>query len=159
MAEIFQKRTLSGWIPADEPSQNEWRKQKLGEVYRAKVVKPRNYKHHCLFLCLLEKTYENQEKFHNDQDFRRAVAYEAGHVAEFMTMEGEMLRYPLPYDYEHLPDEDDFTKAFGAAMTVCAAILRLTAPFLEEEIARYANEQYGIECPRIFRENSRERAA
>ena len=89
-------------------------------------------------MCLLERTYDNQEKFHNDQDFRRAVAYEAGHVREFMTMEGEMLRYPLPYDYEHLPDEDDFTKAFGAAMTVCAAIVRLTAPDLEEEIARDA---------------------
>jgi hypothetical protein len=159
MADIFQRRTLSGWIPADAESQAAWHKQKLGEVYRAKVAKPRNYKHHCLFMVLLETTFQNQEKFHNDQDFRRAVAYAAGHVREFMSMDGEVCRYPLPYDYEHLPDEDDFTKAFGAAMTVCAAIVRLTAPDLEEEIARYANEQYGIECPRIFRESYRERVA
>lgn len=159
MAAISQRRTLSGWIPADAPSEAEWRKQKLGEVYRGKFSKPRNYKSHCLFMCLLEKTFENQERFANDRDFRRAVAYEAGHVTEFMTMNGEILRYPLPYDYDTIPDEDDFLKAFGAAMTVCAAIVRLTAPDLEEEIARYANEQYGIECPRIFRESHRERAA
>lgn len=159
MAAISQRRTLSGWIPADAPSEAEWRKQKLGTVYRSKIAKPRNYRSHCLFMCLLEKTYENQEAYSNDKDFRRAVAYAAGHVAEFTTTDGEVLRYPLPYDYDTIPDEDDFTKAFGAAMTVCAAIVRLTAPDLEEEIARYANEQYGIECPRIFREGHRERAA
>jgi hypothetical protein len=159
MAEIFQRRTLSGWVPADAPSEAEWRKQKLGEVYRSKVTKPRNYKHHCLFMCLLEKTFENQSKYLSDRSFRRAVALAAGHVEELMTLEGEILLTPLPYDYENLPDEDDFTKAFGAAMTVCAAIVSLTAPDLEEEIARYANEQYGIQCPRIFRESYREHAA
>jgi hypothetical protein len=128
-------------------------------VYRGKFSKPRNYKHHCLFLCLLEQTFENQERYANDQDFRRAVAYAAGHVREFMTMDGEVLRYPLSYSYDELPDEDDVTKAFGAAMTVCAAILRMAAPELEEEVSRYANENYGIECPAIFREPVREHAA
>lgn len=159
MAKILQKRTLSGWVPADAAAEAAWRKQKLDEVYGATVAKPRNYKYHCLFICLLEKTYENQDRFVSDRQFRRAVALAAGHTEEMMTMEGEILAIPLPYDYENLPDEDDFTKAFGAAMTVCASIVRLTAPDLEEEIARYANEQYGIECPRIFRESYRERAA
>jgi hypothetical protein len=160
MGEIFQKRTLSGWIPADAPSEAEWRKQKLGEVYRAKVAKPRNYKHHCLFMVLLnELTFPNQRRYENDQDFRRAVAYEAGHVREFVTLDGEVHRYPLPYDYEHLPDEADFTAQFGKAMAVCASILRHTCPDLEDEVARYASENYQVECPRIFREDVRERAA
>jgi hypothetical protein len=159
MADILQRRTLTGWVPEGAESEAEWRKQKLGQVYRGKFSKPRNYKHHCLFLCLLEKTFENQERYANDQDFRRAVAYAAGHVREFMTMDGEVLRYPLSYSYDELPDEDDFTKAFGAAMTVCASILRMAAPELEEEVSRYANENYGIECPAIFREPAREHAA
>lgn len=159
MADILQRRTLTGWVPEGAESEAEWRKQKLGQVYRGKFSKPRNYKHHCLFLCLLEKTFENQERYANDQDFRRAVAYAAGHVREFMTMDGEVLRYPLSYSYDELPDEDDFTKAFGAAMTICASILRMAAPELEEEVSRYANENYGIECPAIFREPARERAA
>lgn len=151
MADIFLKRTLTGFAPNDASSENIWRKYKLNDIYRAKVTKPRNYKHHCLFMCLLDKTYENQEKYTNDRMFRRAVAREAGHVEELITLDGEQLLIPLSYSYDEIPDEDDFTKAFGAAMTVCAAILRVTAPFLEEEIARYANENYGIECPLIFR--------
>lgn len=159
MASLALRRTLTGYVPADAPSEGEWRKHKVGQVYRAKVTKPRDYTNHCRFMCLLELTYENQERYVNDRLFRRAVAYEAGHCEEFMTMDGEILRYPLPYDYEHIPDEDDFVKAFGAAMTVCAAILRMTAPALEEEVSRYANENYGIDCPRIFREGAKEQAA
>lgn len=159
MADLLLKRTLTGFVPNDAPSETAWRKYKLNEVYRAKITKPRDYANHCRFMCLLELTYENQERYANDRLFRRAVAYEAGHCEEFMTMEGEVLRYPLPYDYEHLPDEDDFNKEFGAAMTVCAAILRMTAPALEEEVSRYANENYGIDCPRIFRDGAQERAA
>lgn len=159
MAKILQRRTLTGWIPASAESEAVWRKQKLGEVYGADIAKQRNYKHHCLFICLLEMTFENQERYTDDKAFRRAIAYEAGHVEEFMTMDGEIHRQALPYDYEHLPDEDDFTKEFGKAMTVCAAILKMTAPALEDEVARYAGQNYGIDCPAIFCEPVREHAA
>lgn len=160
MAEIFQRRTLTGWVPADSESEAAWRRQKVGKVYRAKVAEPRNYKHHCLFMVLLnEVTFPNQERYANEKDFRRAVAYAAGHVEEFMSMDGEIVRSPLPYDYEHLPDEDDFTKEFGRAMSVCAAILRVAAPELEEHVSRYAGENYNVDCPPIFREPVRERAA
>jgi hypothetical protein len=159
MAEILQRRTLTGWVPVGAESEAEWRKQKPGQVYRGKFSKPRNYKHHCLFLCLLEMTFDNQERYTDDKAFRRAIAYEAGHVEEFMAFDGEIVRQALPYDYEHLPDEDDFTKEFGKAMTVCASILRMTAPDLEAEVDRFASENHQIECPRIFREHVRERAA
>ena len=138
MADIFQRRTLSGWIPADEPSQAEWRKQKLGEVYRAKVAKPRNYKHHCQFMALLELTFNNQEQYTNEKMFRRAVALEAGFVDTIITLDGEVHLMPKAYSYDELPDEDDFTKEFGAAMTVCARILRMAAPDLEHEVSKYA---------------------
>jgi len=138
MAEIFQKRTLSGWIPADEPSQAEWRKQKLGEVYRGKFAKPRNYKHHCQFMALLELTFQNQEQYTSEKMFRRAVALEAGFVDTLITLDGEVHLMPKAYSYDELPDEDDFTKEFGAAMTVCARILRMAAPELEHEVSKYA---------------------
>lgn len=160
MADIFQRRTLTGWVPADAHSEAAWRKQKPGKVYRAKVAAPRNYAHHCLFMVLLnDLTFPNQEAYTNDQDFRRAVAYEAGHVREYRTIHGEIRRDALPYDYEHLPDEANFTEQFGKAMAVCASILRHTCPDLEDEVARYASENYQVDCPRIFREEARERAA
>ena len=159
MAYISQKRTLTGWIPADEESHEAWRKQKLGEVYRGKFSKPRNYKHHCLFICLLELTFENQERYEDDRAFRRAVAYAAGWVDEFMDMDGVIHRVPKSYSYEELPDEDDFTLEFGKAMAVCAAILGYTRPELEAEVSRYASDKFAVECPRIFREDVKEHAA
>lgn len=159
MADLFLERTLSGYIPADDKSKDVWRKHKLGEKYRAKVAKPRNYKHHCLFMTLLEMTFENQDRYTDDRMFRRAVALAAGHVDQFITLDGEPQLIPKSYSYEELPDEDDFTKEFGKAMTVCAAILGHTCPDLEGEVSRYANEQYGIECPRVFRDTAREQAA
>jgi len=159
MADILQRRTLTGWVPEGAESEAAWRKQKLGEVYRGKFTKPRNYKHHCLFLCLLEMTFDNQEAYTDDRSFRRAVADAAGWVEEYMTLDGEVKRVAKAYSYEELPDEDDFTKEFGKAMAVCASILRMTAPDLEAEVDRYAIENHHIECPRIFREHARERAA
>lgn len=154
------RKTLTGWIPADEQGQAIHKRHKLGQVSRVDIAIPRNYKHHCLFMVLLnEVTFPNQERFVDAQAFRRAVALAAGHCEEMMTLDGEILKVPLPYDYEHCPDEGEFTAKFGAAMTICAAILRHTAPELEEEVARYANEQHGIDCPRIFREPRMERAA
>lgn len=145
MADIFQRRTLAGWVPADAPSEEEWRKQKPGVVYRAKITKPRNYRHHCLFMALLELTFHNQEQYTDFKMFRRAIALAAGHVDQVITLDGEPTLVPLSYSYDELPDEDDFTKAFGAAMTACARILRdANLNDLEGEVSRYADEHYGM---------------
>lgn len=156
----YLRKTLTGWVPHDEQAQAIHRRQKLNQVSRADIAIPRNYKTHCLFMVLLnEVTFPNQERYVDAQEFRRAVALAAGHCEEMMTLDGEILRVPLPYDYDHCPDEGEFIDKFGAAMTICAAILSHTAPELEQEVARHANEQYGVDCPRIFREPVMERAA
>lgn len=154
------RKTLTGWVPADEQAQAIHRRHKVGQVSRVDIAIPRDYKNHCLFMVLLnEVTFPNQERYVDKQQFRRAVALAAGHCEEMMTLDGEIIKVPLPYDYDHCPDEGEFTAKFGAAMTICAAILRHTAPELEEEVARHANEQHGIDCPRIFREERAARAA
>jgi len=144
MATLFLKRTLSGFAPVDAPSEEQTKKYKLGTICRAEIVKPRNYRHHCLFMSLLAITFDNQDKFTDPQSFRRAVAFEAGHVKEFQTLDGEILRVPLSYSYDELPDEDEFTVKFGAAMTVCAKILHnMDHDELAREVERYADEHYG----------------
>jgi len=141
----FVKKTLRGWDPADEQAISLHQKEKLGVVYRADIVQPRNYKHHCLFMALMELTFMNQEKYKDARMFRRAVALEAGHVEEFVTLDGEIHLIPLSYSYDDIPDEQNFTVAFGAAMTVCCRILGdLGRDELEAEVSRYANENYGM---------------
>jgi hypothetical protein len=142
MADVYLKRSLVGFEPADEPSREVWRKYKLGEVYRSKVVKPRSYKHHKLCMALLTLTFQNQEQFANFDAFRKAVAFEAGYRTSFVTLQGEVIEGPGSLSYDAL-DEIEFTRVFGAMMTICCGILGLTAPELEAEVSRYADENYG----------------
>jgi len=140
----FIRKTLTGWVPADEKAQHIHKRETLGQTYRADIVQPRNYRHHCMFMALMELTFENQSVYTDDWAFRSAVALEAGHVKQFVTLDGEMHLVPMRYSYDDIPDEADFGKAFGAAMTVCARILRMNnLDELEAEVSRYADQHYG----------------
>lgn len=142
MARLYLKRTLSGFVPADEPSAELARKYKTGEVYRADVVKPRSYQHHKLCMALLTLTYQNQERYTNFDMFRKAVALEAGHVNEIIKLDGEVVLEPGSLSYDAL-DEVEFTRVMASMMTICAQILDVTEPELAGEVSRYADERYG----------------
>ena len=144
MARIYLKKTLSGFLPADEPSAEACKKFKAGEVYRAEVVKPRSYQHHKLIMALLNLTYENQERYTSFDVFRKAVAYAAGHVIEYPSLDGEIIREADSLSYDRL-DEVEFTQVAGAMMAVCAHILGdMDLAELEAEVSRYADEHYGM---------------
>lgn len=148
MARVFLKRTLMGFIPADEPSLEVCRKYKTGDVYRADIVKPRSYEHHKLCMALLNLTYDNlPERFAKcyasfDQ-FRYAVALEAGHMESFVSLQGEIVSLPGSLSYDAIPDDVEFGKIMASMMTVCANILDLTEPELSAEVSKYADEHYG----------------
>lgn len=143
MAELYLKRSLSGFIPADEASSELMRKYKVGEVYRADVVKPRSYQHHKLCMALLSLTYENQDRYQNFDDFRKAVALASGHSREFTSLDGEIIREAGSLSYDAL-DEVEFGQLMPRMMTVCAHILHdMDLTELEAEVARYADQHYG----------------
>ncbi len=143
MARMYLRKTLSGFVPADEPSQEIARKFKLNEIYRSDVVKPRSYRHHKLIMALLNLTYVNQELYDDFEQFRKAVAVAAGHTEELVTVDGEIIKLPKSINYDTL-DEIEFTKVSGAMMTVCCRLLKgIGADELEAEVSRYANENYG----------------
>lgn len=142
MARLYLRKTLTGFIPADEETRLLGKKYKLGEVYKADVTKPRSYLHHKLCMALLNLTYQNQERYTNFESFRKAVAMAAGHCEELHTLDGEVLKLPGSLSYDAL-DEVEFTQVMAAMMTVCAGILGMNAPELEAEVSRYADENYG----------------
>lgn len=148
MARMYLKRTLTGFVAADEPSMTLLRKYKVGEAYRADVVKPRNYQHHKLCMALLNLTFEHlPEKYARSYPtfdmFRYAVALEAGHSEAFVTLDGQILTIPKSISYDAIPDDVEFGRVMGSMMTVCASILGMSAPELEPEVAKYADEHYG----------------
>ena len=139
MARMYLRKTLSGFVPVDEPSLEVFRKYKVGDTYRADVFKPRNYESHKLCFALLQLTYQNQERWTDFDDFRKAVAMAAGHTRELLTVSGEVIMLPGSLSFDAL-DEIEFSKVFGAMMSICADILGLTRPDLQAEVDRYASE-------------------
>lgn len=149
MARLFLKRTLTGFSPADEPSAKTARKYKLGEIYRGDIVKPRSYKEHCLCMALLSLTYEHlPESLENQwptfKAFRRAIAEAAGHVEEYVTLDGEIRRTGLSLSYDSIPDNVDFGRVMADMMAICTKLLDVEQPELAAEVSRYASDKYGV---------------
>lgn len=147
MADLFLKRTLSGFVAADEQAEAAVRGFKVNDIYRAKVVKPRSYQHHKLIMALLTLTYRNlPEKYESlwrsFDEFRKAIALEAGHVEIVKRRDGEIVEIPGSLSYDAL-DEIQFTRVSAAMMTVCANILDMSEPELSAEVSRYADQNYG----------------
>lgn len=148
MARLYLKRTLTGFIPADEPSLDLSRKYKVGETYRADVVKPRSYQHHKLCMALLNLTYTNlphqwEQRYPTFDAFRYAIAEAAGHFIQYVTLEGEVKQMPKSISYDAIPDDVEFGRVMGAMMTVCAKLLDMAESELAGEVSKYADQHYG----------------
>jgi hypothetical protein len=142
VARLYLKKTMTGFAPADEESRLLGRKFKRDQVYRAEIVKPRSYQHHKLCFAMLNLTFDNQDRYANFENFRKAVAMAAGHCDEFHTLDGEVIKTPKSISFDTL-DEVEFTQVMAAMMTVCCGILGVTAPELEAEVSKYSDENYG----------------
>lgn len=148
MAKVFLRRTLTGFAAADEASAETCRKYKVGEVYKADIVKPRSYQHHKLCMALLSLTWANlpdeySAKWPTFDVFRKAVARAAGHLFEYVSVDGEIVTEAGSLSYDAL-DEAEFSLVMPAMMTVCAHLLHdMALSELEAQVAIYADEKYG----------------
>lgn len=148
MARLYLKKTLTGFVCADDESMELHRKYKIGDVYRADVVKPRNYQHHKLCMYLLQLTYTNLPEIRTTQFptftlFRRAIAEASGHIEEYVTIEGEVRTMPGSLSYDAIPDDVEFGRVMGAMMTICARLLDIAESELAGEVSKYADQNYG----------------
>jgi len=144
MARLYLKKTLTGFEPADETAREQHRKYKLGEVYRADVVKPRSYRHHCLVMCLLHLTYENQDRYQDFETFRKVIAKAAGHTLEYVDLEGVVCQEAASLSYDAIPDDVEFGKVMASMLTICAHLLHnISVTDLEQEVLRYVDSHYG----------------
>ena len=145
---MYLRKTLTGFVCADEPSLEVHRKYKTGEVYRADVVKPRSYQHHKLCLSLLQLTYANLPEARVSQfptflKFRKAIAEASGHVEEYTTIDGEIKTMPGSLSYDAIPDDVEFGRIMGGMMTICARLLDIAESELAGEVSKYADQNYG----------------
>lgn len=142
MAKVWLKRTLAGFVAADDEAQELVKRYKLGELYRADIVKPRSGPAHRLCFALLSLTFANQDVYTDARKFRRALAWDVDHVDEVMLPSGELVKFPRSLSYDDV-DQVEFQVLFPKLMTVCAHLLHgMDLKELEAEVARYADENY-----------------
>lgn len=144
MADIYLRKTLTGFAPADEAGREVHLRYKLGQVYRADIVKPRSYQSHKLCMALLDLTYSNlPDKYHNTwptpRTFRRMLADAVGHIEQFTTIDGEVDKVVLSLSYDDIPDEVSFQRIYKSMLDVCAHLLKISnLTELQEEVEQYA---------------------
>lgn len=142
MAELFLKRTLTGFAPDDETAQRYLKALKIGQVVRATVKIPRYGPHHRLVFAMLQLTYKNlpekyAELWPSFESFRKGIAMAAGHVEEVKTPDGEIHRTPGSISYDAL-DQAAFEDLAVLMLGICANILQVSEPELAEEVAKHA---------------------
>jgi len=73
------KKTLQGWKPADEPTEQYWRKGKLDDVYHFEIKKVKDQRN-WLFLqkywVMLSEVTANQERYRIKEDLHEAIKWE-----------------------------------------------------------------------------------
>lgn len=147
MADLFLNRTLRGFEPADAHAAEYHKALKIGCTVRATVKIPRSGPHHRLIFALLSLSYQNlpekySELWRSFDQFRKAIALEAGHVEIIKRRDGEIVEIPGSLSFDAL-DEHEFQKVSGAMMSICAFILDMSEPELAAEVSRYSDSSYG----------------
>lgn len=148
MARILTRKNLRGGLdPVDAEGEAALRRVKAGEVLTVEFKRPRNPLAHRLCMALLSLTWKNlpeqyDSTWSNFDSFRRAVACEAGYCEELIAPSGEVFKVPGSLSYDAM-DQTLFDQVFPRMMTVCCNLLRMSAPELEAEVSRYADENYG----------------
>ena len=81
MGELYLRRTLTGFAADDEASADAMRGYKVGDVYRANVVKPRNIKNHRRYWALINLVYQNTDAYKSADQLHQHLKILAGHCS------------------------------------------------------------------------------
>ena len=138
MSELFLKRTLHGFTAADESSLDAMRKFKMGETYRANVVKPRNLKAHRKYWALVNLVYQNAEGYASAELVHAHLKLLAGRCSPVVSKAtGETFLVPESISFSAM-DEAEFQEFWARCIkAVCEHII----PGIEVDAVQYEIEK------------------
>lgn len=116
MADLFLKRTLSGFAPADEASSDAMKSYKIGDTFRASVVKPRNLRNHRRWWALCNLIYQNSDQYKSVDQVHDHLKILAGHCTQIVSKStGEVYLVAESISFGKL-DEAQFQEVFQRAV-------------------------------------------
>jgi Protein of unknown function (DUF1367) len=80
MTDVYLRRTLSGFAPADEAATEALRRIKQGATVLAEIRQPRNVRFHRMFFGLLQTTWQACGDWPSVEALLRELKFRTGHV-------------------------------------------------------------------------------
>lgn len=112
--EILLLNTTQGLKPCEDEDYEKKKKLKIGEIYRARISKERNYDFHKKYFALIKLAWEYQNErtndfFKSDIDlFRKTIEISAGHCELVYSIERkEWIEIPKSISFNKM-DEHEF---------------------------------------------------
>lgn len=132
MAELYVKKVFGQFQPADEESYETMKKYKHGEVYKAKIWKPRDMiKHRKFFVLINQVVFPNQEKYETEEELRYEITLRCGYYKMHTTLKGTQI--PVVDSIAFIKMDDiEFEKLYSKAIDVI--IKHFLVGSTEEEI-------------------------
>lgn len=134
MAKLLLRRTLNGFAPADEMSVETAKRYKIGETYRAEVVKPRSRKTLGRYWVLCQMVLDNTEMFRSKEQVSDYLKIRTGHSITITAKStGEIFHVANSIDFDTL-DEAEFAALW---QRVCDVVVEDILPGISHSEIEY----------------------
>jgi hypothetical protein len=105
MARLYLKRTLNGFAASDEASAEAMRKYKVGDTFRADVVKPRDLTNHRRYWALVTICFQNSDQFASAEQCHQYLKLRAGHCTPIASkLTGEVFYVPESISFSEMDE-------------------------------------------------------
>ena len=119
--QLHLKKTLTGFALADEMSVENAKKFKVGEVYKADVVKPRSRKTLGRYWVLCQMILDNTEHFRSKEQVSDYLKIRTGHSTSIVSKStGEIFHVANSIDFDSM-DEAEFADLWKRVCDVVVA--------------------------------------
>jgi len=108
---FFCRKEKSGFMPSGKLDSEKYNKVPLGADIKCEYVKGRNPKNHARYFAFIHILFSSQEKFKDEDVFRRYLQVRAGYGIP-VVINGLAMLMPDSIAYERL-DESEFRKLFS----------------------------------------------
>ena len=120
MSELFMRRNLSGFEPADGA---EMPHVKIGAVVKVKISQPRNAKHHRKFYALMNLVFQNQETYETLDDLVYAIKIATFHCKGYLKADGSTFYVPRSIAF-HKMDQTQFNEFYDRVLRlICDRVI------------------------------------
>lgn len=109
---------------------------KIGQVYKVKVSRPRNYEFHKKFFALIKLVYDNQEVFNNQDHLRKELIKQAGFYDIYHGLNGVPIMVAKSISFGSM-SESEFSELYNRVIDVVVKYFAFDRQELMDEIEQH----------------------